>query len=54
MTKIFLKKSGKLKENIRKNGKEKFNGKTKPSSLGCCQKEGHKLRVQKFWRENKF
>jgi hypothetical protein len=44
---------GKLEENTKKNGKESFNGTPKPNSLGCCQKERHKIRVQKFWKENK-
>jgi hypothetical protein len=44
----------KLKENTKKNGKESFNGTPKPNSMDCCQKEGHKLGVQKFWRENNF
>ncbi len=31
-----------------------FNGTPKPNSMGCCEQEGHKLGVQKFWKENKF
>ncbi len=41
----------KLQENTKKNGKESFNGTFKPNFMGCCQKEGHKLGVEKFWRE---
>jgi len=45
------KKNGKLQKNTKKNGIESFNGTPKPNSMGCCQKERHKLGVQKFWRE---
>jgi hypothetical protein len=41
----------KLEENTKKNGKESFNRTPKPNSMGCCQKEGHKLGVQKFWKD---
>jgi hypothetical protein len=41
----------KLQENTYKNEKETFNGTPKPTSMGCCQKEGHELGVQKFWNE---
>ncbi len=35
----------KVQENIKKNGKESFNGTPKPNSMGCYQKEGHKVGV---------
>jgi hypothetical protein len=52
--KNFKKQMEKLQKNTKKNGIESFDGTPKPNSMGCCQKEGHKLRVQKFWKENKI
>jgi len=43
--KSFNKQVEKPQENTKNNRKESFNGTPKPNSMGCCQKEGHKLGV---------
>jgi hypothetical protein len=43
-----------FKKTLKRMGKKDYNGTPKPNSMGCCQKEGHKVGLQKFWRENKF
>ncbi len=43
--KSFKKQMEKLPENIKKNGKKNFNGTPKCDSMGCYQKEGHKVGV---------
>jgi hypothetical protein len=52
MIKKFQKQVEKLQENKKNNGKESINGTPKPNCMSCCQKEGHQLGVQKFWKGN--
>jgi hypothetical protein len=39
MTKSFKIQVEKFQENIKKSGKEDFNGTSKPICMGCCQKD---------------
>jgi hypothetical protein len=41
MTKNFKIQVERFQENIRKSGKESFNGTLKPICMGCCQKASH-------------
>jgi hypothetical protein len=43
MTKNFKKQMERFQENIKKSGKDSFNGTPKPICMGCCQKDSQSL-----------